>query len=120
MKRALSVDLKGNSDAILQKSKNIIFDSIGFGGGIGFVLVVLGLSFLLLSSSSHLFSLYALLDWILLLSPHEQLVAMIIIPIYLAILIFGGSILGIIIGNYFQKWLSARYALKKTILSQSK
>ena len=108
-----SIDLKENISVALQKPQSDFIGSIGLGGIIGFVSIVLMLSFLLLSSAEHVFSLYALINWILLLTPREQLVAIILIPMYLAVLIFGGGILGIMIGDGFQKWFSARGFFKR-------
>lgn len=98
----------------LEIGKQSFIDHIGVGGIIGFVVAVLFLYFLLLGRSHDtILSLTHLLNWTEhLQSIVEQLAVIIILPIYLAILIFGGAIVGIISGVYVQRNISKLSFLK--------
>ena len=67
------------------------------------VTAILLLYFLLLGSPHTILSLSLLLDWMAHLTADEQIIAVLFIPMYLGILVFGGDLLGVTIGEYVQK-----------------
>ena len=87
----------------LKKPSLPFFSTITLGGVIGFVLSIALLYFLILDSGTSVLSLSGLLTWIEHLSLDEQLLTVLLLPIYLGLLVFGGGLLGAKLGEFVQK-----------------
>jgi len=71
----------------------------------GFSIVVITIFLFLLGIDHTVFSLGAIFIWISHLSSTKQLIAIGLMPIYLSFIIFGGGIIGAIIGKKIQALL---------------
>lgn len=87
----------------LKNSSSRIFNSISIGGMLGMIFSILLVYLLLLGWPHTILSLSLLIDWIARLTIDEQIIAVLLIPIYLGILVFGGGLLGAKIGGHIQQ-----------------
>ncbi len=73
------------------------------GSAAGLISAILLLYFLLLGAPHTILSLSLLLDWIAHLNADEHIIAVLLLPIYLGVLVFGGGLLGAIIGEHIKQ-----------------
>ena len=79
-------------------------NKIGLGGIIGLIVIISSLYFILLGPDHTIFSLNTLVNWSSTLSKNDQVLIVALLPAYLAILIFGGSFLGLKVGSFLQRY----------------
>jgi len=85
-----------------RKPKSMLgfLDEFSLGGIVGFLLVMMFVYYLLLQTNLAFISLNSLLLQIINLPNQEQIIAIVVLPIYLASVVFGSSILGAFLGHW--------------------
>lgn len=86
--------------------------SFSMGNLFGLMAIMCLLYYILLDMPHYFFSLSFLIHFILNLPVSEQLIAMVLLPIYLAVVIFGGAMFGIWFGGFTTKQLKILFSSK--------
>lgn len=91
------------------KTRHTYLSHLSWGKVLGFFIALTVLYYLLLGPHLTILSLKILFQWVEHLHTKTQLLAISLIPIYFALLIFGGGALGAFIGYWIQQQLKKVY-----------